>query len=140
MPDRLPAGAPYREIPLRDGRSAPFYIVPFDKDGICTGPLTQANVFKAIERDKPTDVFLFSHGWNNDWSAATGRYDGFISGFADLRAAHPLGREFRPVSVGVTWPGTVLVAPWEEAPDIAQEVRLMAPMPASPTSVPRSPS
>ncbi len=122
MADRLAPGAPYRIIDLGNGQTAPFYVIPFDKDGACTGPLTARNLVAAVARDRPTDVFLFSHGWNNDWKAATSRYNEFVAGFAALRAAHPLNREFRPVLVGVIWPSTALVAPWEQAPEIAGAV------------------
>ncbi|NCD20515.1 MAG: hypothetical protein EOL89_11170 [Actinobacteria bacterium] len=117
MADRLAPGAPYRTIDL-NGVTAPFYIVPFDKDGVCTGPLTARNLVETVADQRPTDVFLFSHGWNNDWQAATSRYDEFITGFARMRAEHPLDREFRPVLVGVIWPSTALVMPWERGPQI----------------------
>jgi pimeloyl-ACP methyl ester carboxylesterase len=117
MADRLAPGAPYRTIEL-NGMSAPFYIIPFDKDGVCTGPLTARNLVETVTDQRPTDVFLFSHGWNNDWQAATSRYDEFITGFARMRAEHPLDREFRPALVGVIWPSTALVMPWERGPQI----------------------
>lgn len=119
MADRLAPGAPYRTIDLGGGATAPFYIVPFDRDGVCTGPVTARNLLATVATQRPTDVFLFSHGWNNDWKAATARYDQFIAGFARMRAEHPLDRPFRPVLVGIVWPSTALVAPWEQAPDIA---------------------
>lgn len=118
MADRLAPGAPYRTIDLGDGGTAPFYIVPFDRDGVCTGPLTARNLVEQVARERPTDVFLFSHGWNNDWNAATTRYDEFIAGFARMRAQHPMDRDFRPVLVGITWPSTALVMPWERGPRI----------------------
>jgi hypothetical protein len=95
------------------------YVVPFDKDGVCTGPLTAQHLVDEVAREAPTDVFLFSHGWNNDWATSMHRYDGFIDGFATLRAKHPLARPFRPVLVGIFWPATALIAPWEREPDIA---------------------
>lgn len=118
MADRLEPGAPYRTIDLGNGVTAPFYIVPFDRDGVCTGPLTARNLVATVAEQRPTDVFLFSHGWNNDWKAATSRYDAFVNGFARMRARHPLDREFRPVLVGITWPSTALVMPWEQGPRI----------------------
>jgi hypothetical protein len=122
MPGELPVG-PYRTITTKSGLSFPYYIVPFDKEGVCTGPLTQDHLLEALKRGNPTDVFLFSHGWNNDWEAATERYEHFLEGFlglADERAAgDPDRHELRPVLVGVFWPSTALVWPWEEAPEIA---------------------
>lgn len=119
MADRLPPGAPYRIIDLDGGQKAPFYVIPFDRHGLCTGPLTRANLVRSVATDDPTDVFLFSHGWNNTWKDAVGHYDAFVTRLAALRARNALNRPFRPMLVGVFWPSIVLVAPWEREPDIA---------------------
>jgi pimeloyl-ACP methyl ester carboxylesterase len=68
-----------------------------------------------------TDVFLFSHGWNNDWTVATGRYESFITGFMAMRQqqAIPLPANYRPLLVGVFWPSAVLVRDDEGGPVIA---------------------
>ena len=66
-------------------------------------------------------MFVFSHGWNNDWDSATARYLRFFDQFAAIREAHwaQPGRRFDPLLVGIIWPSTALVAPWEQPPDIA---------------------
>src|SRR5439155_13063648 len=61
-------------------------------------------------------------GWNNDWSAATARYEGFIHGFMKLRSEHslPTPANYRPLVVGIFWPSQALT--WfesEQGPDIA---------------------
>lgn len=97
----------------------PFYVIEFDKHGNCTSPRALDHL---VETSKTkTDVFLFSHGWNNDWEAATNRYDRFVQRFVEVRRQHwnPPTRIFAPVLVGVFWPSAALVAPWERAPDIA---------------------
>src|SRR6185436_4156307 len=68
-----------------------------------------------------TDVFLFSHGWNNDWETASKRYDAFIDGYVGLRKKHALATSpgYKPLLVGIIWPSTALVLPWEEAPHFA---------------------
>ncbi len=119
MADRPAPGAPYRWLELENGGSAPFYIVPFDQDGLCSGPLTAQGLVDCAAGGTITDVFLFSHGWNNDWAVAVRRYDEFIEGFSALRARYPVGREFRPLLAGVFWPSTALVAPWERGPEFA---------------------
>lgn len=119
MAGPLAPGAPYRLLGLEDGRAAPFYVVPFDKDGLCSGPLTARHLVDEVAGGGTTDVFLFSHGWNNDWATAVRRYDDFIAGFSSLRARYPLGRDFRPVLAGIFWPSTALVAPWERGPGFA---------------------
>jgi hypothetical protein len=103
-----------------EGRAFPYYIVPFDRDGRCEGPRTRDTL---IERAAAcTDIYLFSHGWNNDWSAATARYEDFIKGLMRLRAEKALAvpADYAPMLVGVFWPSQALA--WfesETGPDIA---------------------
>lgn len=121
MPASLPPG-PYRTVDV-DGAPAPWYMVPFDEAGRCEGPRTRDELVQRAGRDDVTDVFLFSHGWNNDWAVATGKYESFLSGFGRMRAEHGLdvGRDFRPVLAGVFWPSTALVDADERAPQIAAD-------------------
>lgn len=118
MPGPLPAG-PWKTLPGPGGTSVPFYIVTFDEDGTCTSPATRDHLVGAAAG--ATDVFLFSHGWNNDWATATGAYDQFVSRYVPLRQSFwdPPTRPYRPVLVGVFWPSAVLVWPDERGPDFA---------------------
>ncbi len=97
---------PWKTLARPDG-DIPFYVVPFDKAGTCTGPRTQDELVKVTAES--TDVFLFSHGWNNDWKAATGRYERFIDAFRQVRRAYwdPPDRDFHPVLAGIFWPSTL---------------------------------
>lgn len=110
MPKQLPTG-PYRTIQLSDGQDVPYYIIPFDKRGVCVGPKTRAHLIEAGRDGGFSDIFLFSHGWNNDWTVATGHYEDFLRGYMDMRASHglhmPVG--YKPLLVGVFWPSTSLV-------------------------------
>src|SRR5262245_10633575 len=115
----IPAG-PYRTLKTPEGKDFPYYIIPFDKEGRCEGPKTIEHLI-ANARDH-SDVFLFSHGWNNDWSAATARYEDFIRGFMKLRSNHslPTPPNYRPLVVGIFWPSQALT--WfesEQWPDMA---------------------
>lgn len=98
---------------------APFYMIPFDEAGGCTGPRTTAHLVDALSNQQITHVILFSHGWNNNWASATEWYERFVDGLVAVRARYPDGAEFRPVFVGVFWPSIVLDAPGERAPRIA---------------------
>lgn len=120
MGDRLPPG-PYRILPGADGTRVPWYIIPFDKEGRCTGPQTRAHLLKSLRDEPPTDVYLFSHGWNNAWAEASARYEHFIDGYRKLRQAHGLqpNRPYRPLLVGIFWPSAILVMPWERGPRFA---------------------
>jgi hypothetical protein len=115
----LPVG-PYRTLRSAEGAEFPYYVIPFDKDGTCEGPQTRADLL-AHARDF-TDIFVFSHGWNNDWTVATTRYEHFINGFIDLRRRHslPVPSDYKPLLVGIFWPSQALA--WfekEAGPDIA---------------------
>lgn len=115
----LPAG-PHEQIDLGGGQKAPLYIIPFDKDGLCTGPQTRKALVEAVKSGGFSDVFLFSHGWNNDWPTATERYRAFFDAFRKVREDHggaPAG--YKPLLVGVFWPSTALVFGEEKGPDIA---------------------
>ena len=109
---------PWRVIPI-DGFGAPFYVIPFDKHGRCTAPATRAHL-RAGEGPF-TDVFLFSHGWNNDHESAIASYSHFIGGYCAARARHKwrIDRLFRPLLVGVLWPSAILVMPGERGPALA---------------------
>lgn len=120
MSTTLPPG-PYDEIALPDGSRAPWYLIPFDKRGVCTAPQTRADLVEKARAGAFTDLFLFSHGWNNDFATANGRYRAFIERFQGLRQrfALSLPQPYRPLLVGVTWPSTALVLPWEQGPQMA---------------------
>jgi hypothetical protein len=95
-------------------------MIPFDKDGTCEGPNTRDDVI-AHAREF-SDVFLFSHGWNNDWTAATRRYEDFINGFVTLRHTRslPVSAGYNPLAIGIFWPSQALE--WfdsETGPEIA---------------------
>jgi hypothetical protein len=119
MPPQLPVG-PYRALQTPEGKTFPYYIIPFDKSGECEGPRTRQHLID--NASNYTDIYLFSHGWNNDWTAATERYENFINGFLQLRRERSLSvpADYRPVLVGVFWPSQALA--WfesETGPDIA---------------------
>lgn len=107
MPATLPAG-PYRVLQTVEGQPLPYYVLPFDGDGVCTGPQTLQHLLDAA--NGYSDIFLFSHGWNNDWAAATQRYEAFIQGVQSLRRDHhlPAPAGYKPLLVGIFWPSQAL--------------------------------
>src|SRR5260221_7686713 len=120
MADQLPVG-PYRMVEIDNGVQAPFYIIPYDEQGRCQGPLTRDQLLSAAQNGPFTDVFLFSHGWNTDWSVATGAYNTFLQGYMQMRRQHGVSysHPYQPLLVGIFWPSVALVMPWESAPAIA---------------------
>lgn len=121
MTDRLLPG-PYRRLRLDDGSEFPYYIIPFDKRGVCDGPQTRQHLIDSVRAGSYSDIFLFSHGWNNDWTVATKRYEEFINGYMAMRRQHnlPLPANYRPLLVGIFWPSTAMVfGEGEQGPQIA---------------------
>jgi hypothetical protein len=95
----------------------PYYIITFDKDGHCKSPAALDDLCKTVKFK--TDVFMFSHGWNNDWTAVVARYSRFIERCGHVQRQwwkYPT-RAFAPVLVGVFWPSVTLIAPWDKHPE-----------------------
>lgn len=120
MTSPIPAG-PFETFPTGGAASAPFYLIPFDKRGRCEGPLTRAHLLDAAASGAFTDIHIFSHGWNNIFKEALERYRSFFTGYLSIRASLGLNDPavYRPLFVGIVWPSTALVLPWEEGPDFA---------------------
>ena len=78
--------APYQRFASSTG-GIDWFMLPFDKRGRCLGPQTRAHLVKRAADPTITDIFVFSHGWNNDWNVATKRYRDFIGGYLAHRAA-----------------------------------------------------
>lgn len=110
---------PYASIDLGGGRSVDLYLLRFGEDGSLLSPRTRDIVLERA-RDA-SDVFLFSHGWNNTFADASQAYRQFVEGYAAQRArlGLPLPAGYRPMLVGMIWPSTSFVLPWEQGPAIA---------------------
>ncbi|WP_329223117.1 hypothetical protein [Streptomyces microflavus] len=112
---------PFQTIPMNDGASANLYLLRYGKDGLLRSPAAEADVKKSL--DGVTDVYVFAHGWNNIFAAALDRYRDFATGFIGQRAQFavpaPGPGPYRPLLVGVMWPSTSFVMPWEQGPVIA---------------------
>ncbi|MGD0456001.1 MAG: hypothetical protein ABSB69_20640 [Solirubrobacteraceae bacterium] len=117
----LPPPGPYSEVPIDAEHSAPFYILRFDKRGRPEGPATLKHLMDALVARRFTDVYVFSHGWNNEWKTALDRYENFMRRFHDLRERYRLGfdRPYRPLLAGIIWPSAALTAPWSDGPEFA---------------------
>lgn len=98
------------------GRSVPLCLLQFDKHGATTSPQTRAQLVEAIAARDYSDVYVFAHGWNNDFAASLELFEGFFTGFLDRR---PPDTAWKPLFVGIQWPSIVIVFPWEKGPKIA---------------------
>jgi hypothetical protein len=91
-------------------------LISFDKDGVERTDDPEGGTFsgRVLERaasDKPSDIFLFSHGWKGDFPAAVDQYNRWIGALARLTADRAaMGANFRPLFVGAHWPSQ----PWGE--------------------------
>ena len=83
---------------------------------------------------------MFSHGWNNDWTVATKRYEHFINGFIDLRRRHnlPVPANYKPLLVGhlLAQPGAGVVREGGRTRDSPAAIRPRR-TPPPPTPPPR---
>lgn len=112
---------PYESFPLQSGNTAPLYLITFDKAGRCQSPRTAAFLLEDIQKNNYTDIHIFSHGWNNVFNDALERYRQFFRNYFTLRDQRGLNdsSKYRPVVIGIVWPSTWLVLPWESTPKIA---------------------
>lgn len=107
------------QIELPAGGSVDLFLLRFSKDGTLLSPQTAA---MAVERARrATDVYVFSHGWNNVFADAKNEYTDFIRGYVAQREEFGIvvPDDYRPVLIGIIWPATWFVTAAEEGPVIA---------------------
>lgn len=116
-----PIRGPYCHVKVAGNTATvPWYMILFDNDGQCTSTETLSDLLKDVKDNHYTDIFLFSHGWNNSLPDALDCYRRFIAGYACMdKTGLELKRDFKPLLVGVYWPSAILVMPWERGPQIA---------------------
>ena len=110
---------PFTNVDLGDGRSIDLYLLRIDKEGELLSRQTQQALLGAVP-DK-SDVFVFCHGWNNTFDQAKDSYLEFIKGYAAQRQrlGRPIPANYKPLLIGIIWPSTSFVLPWEQGPAIA---------------------
>lgn len=110
---------PFEMVAVAGTGPVPFYLLRFGADGSLRSPRAAEHLTGAAA--EASDVFLFSHGWNNTFDVAAARYRGFVDDYVAVRAEQglPIPAGYAPVMVGVVWPSTSIVFPWEDGPQIA---------------------
>jgi hypothetical protein len=92
----------------------PFWELTFDESGSPADPSASQRLIDDAARLGATDLFVFSHGWNNDRQMALALYERFFGAVAALLEAPETRR--RPASVigivGVVWPARR----WDDEP------------------------
>ncbi|MCC9711839.1 hypothetical protein E4N62_45500 [Streptomyces sp. MNU76] len=106
-------------VALAGGATADLFLLRYDSDGTLLSVETEKKVKRALATS--SDVFLFSHGWNNVFQTALDRYRSFITGYAGQGQTYgvPKPPGYKPLLIGVIWPSTSFVFPWEAGPAIA---------------------
>src|SRR5882757_1084569 len=84
----------------------PFWEAAFDEDGKPQDSTAAAKAVVEIKAAGLTDLFVFSHGWNNDRTTAQKLYDGFFQQIRKLMedTRFPKKRAASCGIVGVFWP------------------------------------
>jgi hypothetical protein len=110
---------PFLRIPIGGGATADLYLLRYDSTGRLRSPRTESRLKESL--GAASDVFLFSHGWNNIFATAAERYRGFIEGYIQQRQQYslPVPVGYRPLMIGLIWPSADFVLPWEASPKIA---------------------
>ncbi|MFN0166432.1 MAG: hypothetical protein ACKV22_08375 [Bryobacteraceae bacterium] len=104
---------PYRDIP---GANLRYALISFDDKGRERTDDPEGGVFsrrliESARQEKPTNIFLFSHGWKGDLPAAIDQYNRWIGAMGGLVAdQRAMGGSFKPMWIGLHWPSL----PWGE--------------------------
>ncbi|MEV6348679.1 hypothetical protein [Actinoplanes sp. NPDC051851] len=109
---------PFQQFTVAGGTKADLYLLRYDENGRSRSPQTERQLKASLAGI--SDVFVFSHGWNSIFRNAVERYRNFITGYIDERRKFgvPIPDGYRPLLIGVIWPSTSFVMPWEEGPEI----------------------
>jgi hypothetical protein len=104
---------PFQKIP---GLDVEYALIHFDDRGRERTDDPEGGVFSRVllekaRREKPSHVFLFSHGWKGDIPSAIDQYNRWIGAMWKLDAdRQALGADSRPLFIGLHWPSQ----PWGE--------------------------
>jgi hypothetical protein len=118
---------PFATIDLGSGRSLPLYLLRYGAGGEVLSPQTTQILEETL--GAASDVFLFSHGWNNTFDDASRNYRQFIDGYlsqAQLATSPGPHTVDQAVLIGVVWPSISFLMPWENGPVIAADTPVAA--------------
>src|SRR6476660_9657482 len=91
---------------MTDIAGFPYFEVQFTKDGAVFDQHEVAAALDYVAQGTVTDLFVISHGWNNDLNDARGLYRAFFSRVREvLDSGHSTGLGTRQFGVlAVLWP------------------------------------
>lgn len=93
----------------------PYWEVEFDGDGRPLDPAQSSSRVQEIARHGLTDLFVFSHGWNNDHADARELYRRFFESARRVLDAQASAPSTRQGIVGVLWPSILFP---DDAPEM----------------------
>jgi len=91
-----------------------YALISFDEEGRertddPDGGVFSKRILEKVRAEKPTNIFLFSHGWKGDIGGAIEQYDRWIGAMWKLEADKArMGAGFKPLFIGLHWPSL----PW----------------------------
>jgi hypothetical protein len=90
---------PYKTLEIGEGKTAELHLLRYGADGGLLSPETEKILKQSL--GGVTDVFLFSHGWNNTFADAASNYLKFIKGYTEQRAEFnlPLPVDYQPATM-----------------------------------------
>ena len=96
----------------------PYGLIAFDKNGAerrddpdGVNGLMSERLLETAGSLRPSNIFLFSHGWKGDIASAIDQYNRWIDAMARLNTdISRMGPGFRPLWIGLHWPSQ----PWGE--------------------------
>jgi hypothetical protein len=90
----------------------PFWKLAFDKDASAVDPGALTQFRNEVKAKHITDLFIFSHGWNNDQQTASQLYQNFFGEMRKIVDQFPLPASVTIGTAGVFWPSIL----WPDHP------------------------
>jgi hypothetical protein len=104
-------------------QSFPFWLFSFDKQGNPADAGAIDRLIAGLGSEKITDLFIFSHGWNNDRTAALALYNRFFGEMRKVLDSKPLKSPTTRIGIaGVVWPSIL----WPDDAESASMDHVMA--------------
>lgn len=85
----------------------PFWLLAFDKRGTPEDPAEIGRLLDGLKSEQITDLFVFSHGWNNDRTTALALYDRFFAEVRKLVDNRAPNSATRVGVAGIIWPSVL---------------------------------
>jgi hypothetical protein len=82
----------------------PYWEIEFDKDANPADPAAVNSLISDIRNGAFTDLFVFSHGWNNEAWKARQLYDRFFNEMRSVIARHGTAPGVNAAVAGIIWP------------------------------------